>query len=154
MNLARTRIPNMKANELQIGDLVHLKDVDMNLKVASISSTEFQRWNTNDEYNIVTLNSSNPDFGNYIESKEEETEPIPLTVEILEKNNCENYRGGFFNLQDPSLALSLESDGFVIGQDYGERGGFDAFIEIRYVRERQHMLRLCGLNELADNFKI
>ncbi|MBQ0088527.1 MAG: hypothetical protein KBT27_04250 [Prevotellaceae bacterium] len=27
-------------------------------------------------------------------------------------------------------------------------------IQIKYVHELQHALRLCGLNDLADNFKI
>lgn len=55
--------------------------------------------------------------------------PILLTYEILEKN------GFVFN-------------GYLVGMCMSED------LEFHYVHELQHTLRLCGLDELADNFKV
>lgn len=88
--------------------------------------------------------------------------PIPLTESILKANG--------FNIRRDAYYLSC---GF-LGNDW-ERSGVEvkfydrAVIDIEcnyfkytnrihlvadYVHELQHALRLCGLNELADNFKI
>lgn len=73
------------------------------------------------------------------------SEPIPLTEEILKAN-------GFIK-GDIDFGYSLFSDvSFMIDIDNAEKGIVTK--EMRYVHEVQHALRLCGLNELADNFKI
>ena len=76
-------------------------------------------------------------------------EPIPLTYEILKKNGwkdaefwCE-YQEGNNSIQ----ACLPDMRGRING------------IEIEHfkcecVHQYQHLLRLCGLDELADNFKI
>ena len=76
-------------------------------------------------------------------------EPIPLTYEILKKNGwkdaefwCE-YQEGNNSIQ----ACLPDMRGRING------------IEIKHfkcecVHQYQHLLRLCGLDELADNFKI
>lgn len=59
--------------------------------------------------------------------------PIPLTAEIWEKNG---------HGQDmPRLSFAISETGWC---------GCD----INYVHEYQHALRLCGLNDLADNFRV
>ena len=89
--------------------------------------------------------------------------PIPLTPEILEKNGW---------LNDPYSRLSLQDGKWLEFywhehrlQKYWE--GTDEWQNhtkqlelvfkagsIFYVHELQHALRLCGLNEFADNFKV
>lgn len=76
-----------------------------------------------------------------------EFEPIPLTAEILEKN-------GFVveprYCYDEPLQYCEIVDGLWInisGENYFEG-------KLEYVHELQHALRLCGLTELADNFKV
>lgn len=72
--------------------------------------------------------------------------PIPLTEEILEKNGFK--QGEFINdyiLDDATFYLVEFNHSYL----YEESD-----IEINYVHELQHLLRLCGLNELANNFKI
>lgn len=95
------------------------------------------------------------------EVPEDKVMPIPLTPEILVKN-----------------AFFLDDDGWYVWNDYTHnptqhfvavsfhRGGSVRHIEIksarchanyenvRHIHELQHALRLCGLNSLADNFKI
>ena len=62
--------------------------------------------------------------------------PIPLTPEVLKLNNVGKYLSYDF------------SQGYLMFQI-----GFRT-IDIKYVHELQHALRLCCLNELADNFKV
>lgn len=75
-------------------------------------------------------------------------EPIPLTAEVLEKNGWmwDNTRGEYV-----SSAFSLEWD-IDTYEAWLHIGG--EYTIIPYVHELQHALRLCGLNELADNFKV
>lgn len=85
-------------------------------------------------------------------------QPIPLTAEILEKNGFKDY--------DEIKEYQFEEDGekyrFYLKKMYLD-GKFDCWGTnvggvlpslIASVHELQHALRLCGLNELADNFKI
>lgn len=77
-----------------------------------------------------------------------EVSPIPLTSEILEKNGWkwDNTRGEYV-----SSTFSLEWD-IDLHEAWLRIGG--EFTIIAYVHELQHALRLCGLHDLADNFKI
>ena len=79
-------------------------------------------------------------------SRSLQVKPIPLTAEILEKN------GWWYDVEDMWLHDEV---------DFGiERwnGGFQCYdinqIKLDSVHELQHALRLCGLDELADNFKL
>ena len=75
-----------------------------------------------------------------------EPQPIILTPEILEKN------GWWYDVEDMWLHYKV---------DFGierRNGGFQCYeinqIKLDSVHQLQQTLRLCGLNELADNFKI
>ena len=74
-------------------------------------------------------------------------EPIPLTADILKKNGCTMVDKGDYgewHIKDnPNIPLWQHTEFIIFGG-----------IEIHYVHELQHALRLCGLNDLADNFKI
>ena len=69
--------------------------------------------------------------------------PIPLTAEILEKN-------GFY---ETKLRYWIDSRKKPISYHaYGN--STEVFGDALYVHELQHALRLCGLTDLADNFKV
>lgn len=76
--------------------------------------------------------------------------PIPLTPEILEKNG--------FIYRDLPFELYWEYDGVTIDcgacDYYYINLGNNRSMDVSNVHELQHALRLCGLNELADNFKV
>lgn len=76
--------------------------------------------------------------------------PIPLTPEILEKNG--------FDIHETLGEWHPSVDGFRFINKYSDEPlEIDAcglYVEIRYVHQLQHALRLCGLNDLADNFKV
>ena len=72
--------------------------------------------------------------------------PIPLTPEILEKN------GWWYDSDD---MWQHEEVGFYIEKWNGRFQCYDINdIKLDSVHQLQQTLRLCGLNELADNFKI
>lgn len=92
-------------------------------------------------------------------------EPIPLTPEILEKNGFERsvlipskfYR----NIDNERLIFCPHSSCYDLGYVHWNESN-DADImhrlevqqPIMYIHQMQHALRLCGLDELADNFKV
>lgn len=91
-----------------------------------------------------------------------EYEPIPLTEEILKANGLTLHRDTYYlNLgylgNDwvrsiievhlcKQVVIGIECNYF----EYTNR----VHLIANYVHEFQHALRLCGLNDLADNFKI
>ena len=75
--------------------------------------------------------------------------PIPVTPEILEKNGWEEteywheYKDG-----NTIIQCSLpDMRGIINGVEIEH-------FKCEYVHQLQHLLRLCGLDELADNFKV
>ena len=78
-----------------------------------------------------------------------EPQPIPLTPEILEKNGWKDD-GLWYEYQDGTNTIQSclpDMRGIINGIEIKE-------FQCKYVHQYQHLLRLCGLNELADNFKI
>lgn len=93
-----------------------------------------------------------------------EPQPIPLTPEILEKNGFEmfkydgwvHYYRIFGNSAIPFVLHSMIG-GEMLSQEvdiFSTSTDTNCGIEINYVHELQHALRLCGLNKLAENFKV
>lgn len=86
----------------------------------------------------------------------DEPKPIPLTEEILNINGfiIERSREYYFIYysKNDEIVFALEYD--VEQKDYWVHlGGYSNAI-FKYVHELQHILRLCGLSDLANNFKI
>ena len=93
-------------------------------------------------------------------------EPIPLTPEILEKNefhlelssNKENVYSHFDEGDcTPIIFLSAGQEKWTLHvKNYILKKCLDFIIfhDTLYVHELQHTLQLCGLDELADNFKV
>lgn len=80
-----------------------------------------------------------------------ELQPIPLTEDILKANGFENYCANEWRYSDKDVIISIWL--------HSKRTEIDThndslILHIPYVHSLQHALRLCGLNELADNVKI
>ena len=128
----------MEAKELMIGDKVMVK------VLSQIPGTYvLHTWTANDY------------------SRDIQVKPIPLTAEILEKDGWERdidkewkYNNSRilphycyqWEKQNVKIEMYAGLEGFTISLIIGRR--FYA------VHELQHVLRLYGLDELADNFKI
>ena len=88
----------------------------------------------------------------------DELKPIQLTVEILGRNEFKENRFGMYELERQNLYLERCGDAYWFGRSFD---GSDFYgyavvraIKVKYVHELQHILRMCGMNELVDNFKI
>lgn len=100
--------------------------------------------------------------------------PIPLTDEILEKNGFDSetflsseWDKKVYFKEFPGCVVEPDDTGYTFGttrywSEVNEDGSpidwgtmYESRIEgLHYVYELQHALRLCGLSELADYFKV
>ena len=82
-------------------------------------------------------------------SRDIQVKPIPLTLEILEKNGWKEtqywheYQDGRSTIQCCLPDMQGMINGVLIEH-----------FQCESVHQYQHLLRLCRLNELADNFKV
>ena len=141
----------MKATELMIGDWVCLKDdtkCEFPLKVDGVLTDD------------ISLEGEG-----FLGGVDGLIRPIPITPEILEKNGFERsvvIPSNFYrNIDNERLIFSPHSSCYGLGYVHWDESN-DADImhrlevqqPIMYIHQMQHALRLFGLDELADNFKI
>lgn len=137
----------MKATELMIGDWVKWKD--KYVQIATISGVVYSFGHIDVE--LVHCGSG------LIERHDlKSVSSIPLTKEILEKNGFELRDGFFYHRIDDKphhYDFKLKNGGVFTSEGYTLECGI-YHLTIRCVHDLQHALRLCSLNELADNFKV
>ena len=127
----------MKCRELQFGDWC-----------CSGHGLPMQITNVGDDYAYATFEGNEGEPWEF-NDKEDRPEPIPITPEILEKNGWE--RNGIFmekRIDENTHLRWTDICGSVLSQ------GNYYMCDCKYVHTLQHALRLCGLDELANNFKI
>jgi len=136
----------MKLTDLMVGDYIDVGetrsnmdgDYDVFFHARPITIEDFKFWAENDW-----------DENDY----DEFLAPIPLTTEILEKNGFVRLGKQYNIWMCRGFGFSLELVDGVFG--YYEQGKpYHPTFITKYVHELQHALRLCGQNDLADNFKI
>ena len=151
----------MKATDLKCGDLVLINGTPH--KIQAIDSVD-EEISADDELYFVGEDRCH---------SEDKIEGIPLTKEILQENDwgyaCETYFHKFgiksfpeiritaFIKNVDKLHLEIRDNYLHVWFNYFlnyERMDADVIVPIKYIHDMQHALRLCGLNELADNFKI
>ena len=131
----------MKATELMVGDFVMMgKKI---YRCANICG------HTND---VLLDNGVITNVGNLC--------PIPLTPEILEKNDfkkCEGNEWSVFKYKDDDLTknalyqvLWSADELYLEICSYTSNTGDFNRIGIRYVHELQHALKLCGINKTIE----
>ncbi len=124
----------MKCKELQILDWIQDKN-----------GFQSQIIGVGDDYAYATFEGNEGDPWEF-DDKDDRPEPIPLTPEILEKN------GWWFDTEDKWLHYEVN---FIIEKWNGRFQCYDINqIKLDSAHKLQHALRLCGLDELADNFKV
>lgn len=144
----------MKANELQIYDWVYWGEQHSNID--GDYDLEFHQHQIKlDDFFFLSENDweENEDL--------EFVEPIQLDEEILELNGFENYELHGWLLKKQwqwSVTIHLYETGVIISinkEIEGHKGVDSCHICYKgYVHELQHALRLCGLDDLANNFKV
>ena len=127
-----------------------------------------------DDYAYATFEGNEADPWEF-DDKDDQPEPIPLTPEILKKNDWywgftsdeKNFKSCVMGAFEPhwvydkgageiSLYFDKDTDGGALriaDQRFNRRLDF-FWCDTLYVHELQRALRCCGLNELADNFKV
>lgn len=135
----------MRAKELMIGDWVQSSFHKEPVRISSIKTSDGYGWvlNDADEWHYKDLQYKS----------DASLSPIPLTEDMLIAN------GFIYDSEDgweycgknyePLIGYYPKDKFFSI--DYN---GCSSEHKIAYVHEYQHVLRLCGLNDMADNFKI
>ena len=139
----------MELKNLMIGDWV------------MINNSPCKIWSIN-EHNVFTEKGTS-DYST------EDIEAIPITTEILEKNGWhldtalkEHFNSPWLYKNDKiTLSLNFPSPrerfagvlGIFTEHAIRTLSGF-LWQDTLYVHELQHALRLCGLDEIADNFKL
>lgn len=121
----------MRAEELMIGDWVYMFDQNGTYPIKIEGISEFALLFDKCSYEL-----------------------IPLTSEILEKNDFkkdENEDGIFYCLIKPDFRVNVH---FGFGWIYVNTEKQNYAGEGSYVHQLQHAMRLCGLNNLADDFKV
>ena len=128
----------MKPTELQIGDYVRcqghiyiVEEISAKGWVHLIQPETKVRVNMASDYIIELL------------------EPIPLTPEILKRNGFRYFEdaNAYILMTDDLNCVVLTLNGITVIFHWNN-------IPITCVHQLQRILRLCGLNELADNFKM
>ena len=124
----------MKCRELMVNDWV-----------ANQYGTPIQIYSTGD--NGAYANTGDTLW--VFEDNEYKPQPIPLTHEILEKNGWKETQY-WHEYQDGKNTIQCclpDMRGIINGIEIEH-------FKCEYVHQYQHLLRLCGLDELADNFKL
>lgn len=154
----------MLCKELQYGDWC-----------CDLHGFPMQITNVGEDYAYATFEGNEGDPWEF-DDKDNQPEPIPLTPEILEKNGwyygltsdeedaeyclggCHYDRHWCYDEGAGSISLIFPNDtdgGELIIDDQSFNRHLNlVFCDTLHVHELQRELRLCGLNEMADNFKI
>lgn len=138
----------MKGTKLQIGDYVFIKSLyggyhTILIKIAAVHQGKVGYHSVPNKLDWARIGR---------------LEPIPLTPEILKKNGFKHYvteeDGDCFDNREGDLyyCLNRTADGYMSCIDVTH--SFTISGLIKYVHELQHILRLCGLDKLADNLKV
>ena len=139
----------MKTNELMIGDIVNIKclniedeEVFLPGKIVTVGEDFVSAIAIDDTYQFEC-----PEI----------FEGVPLTAEILEKNGFKKHDDCFvYKGQNLDIVIDMyEDENIILSISHTHQGRYDNIhVLIRYVHEIQHALRLFGLGDIADNFKI
>ena len=121
--------------------------------------------NVGEDYAYATFEGNEGDPWEY-DDKDDQPEPIEITRELLEANGWEehSYYSSFHNLSKYFFMkdkngnhLELKHGTLAIWNDHEpDNDGVysDILIPIKYVHQLQQVLRIAGLTDMANNFKI
>lgn len=130
----------MKTTDLMVGDWVQINGIPH--KIQAIDSLDEEISADNDLYYI----------GEDRCHSEDKIEGILITPEILEKN-------GFWVMENVANGaeeyIAYVTDGLIFHYNRDNDYYFPNIpISWKYIHQLQQVLRLCGFDELADNFKV
>ena len=142
----------IKCRDLMVGDWI-----------TNRNGFPMQITNVGDDYAYATFEGNEGDPWEF-DDKDDQPQPIPLTNDILRNNDWRerplvlslDYSVLSYNFvkDEGDTHLEIKRDTLIIWFNY-EKGLYaDIIIPIKYVHQLQHALRLSGLMDMANNFKI
>ena len=132
----------MKCKELMVGDFCR-----------SGHGFPMQITNVGDDYAYATFEGNEGDPWEF-DDKDEQPQPIPLTPEILEKNGFIKVNSQRYDYGNPDTDCYVKVNPKKNMIHVNGRNANSNLYSHSFVHELQRVLRLCGLDELANNFKL
>ena len=146
----------MKCNELQVWDWITDND-----------GFQWQIICVGDDYAYATFEGNEGGPWEF-DDKDDQPQPISLTKDILRKNGwkMKSYmlppydsfiRTYYFTKDEVDTHLELKGNTLTIWFNYekGNDGVYsDIVIPVNYVHQLQQVLRLAGMTDMANNFKV
>ena len=143
----------MKCKELMVGDFCR-----------SGHGLPMQITNVGDDYAYATFEGNEGDPWEF-DDKDEQPQPIEITGDIMKKNNWEVHSYNFLSNLIKYYYVKDEGENHLMWKQgmlailpnckKSNDGVFaDIVISCKYVHQIQQVLRLAGMTELANNFKI
>ena len=119
--------------------------------------------NVGEDYAYATWEDNEGDPWEF-DDKDDQPEPIEITRELLEANGWRtNFMASpwnslvltyYFIKDEEDTHLELKRDTLTIWFNYETGNYLDIAIPVIYVHQLQQVLRLAGLTDMANNFKI
>lgn len=106
-----------------------------------------------DDYAYATFDGNECDPWEF-DDKDDQPQPIPITPEILEKNGFIKVNSQRYDYGSPDTDCYVKVNPKKNMIHVNGRNANSNLYSHSFVHELQRALRLCGLNELADNFKV
>ena len=142
----------IKCQDLMVGDWI-----------TNRNGFPMQITNVGEDYAYATWEGNEGDPWEF-DDKDDQPQPIPLTNDILRKNDWRerplvlslDYSVLSYNFvkDEGDTHLEIKRDTLIIWFNY-EKGLYaDIIIPIKYVHQLQQVLRLAGMTDMANNFKI
>lgn len=134
-------------------ETIRCRDLMVGDWIADNNGFQWQIIGVGDDYAYATFEGNEGDPWEF-DDKDDQPQPIVLTPEILEKNgfikvNSQRYDYGY---PDTDCYIKVNPKKNMIHMN-GRNANSNLYSH-SFVHELQRALRLCGLNELADNFKV
>lgn len=131
----------MKTDSLMIGDYVMTSRNEV-IKVESISTKRQHR-------KVGYHHSCDICHIKYV--RQGQIEPIPLTEEILKKNGWNKRpHSSIYEIEGVPFAIEIDKCELYLGECWDD---YTIIFSLEYIHQLQHILRLCGLYEKADNIE-
>ena len=142
----------MKCNELQIFDWI-----------ADNNGFLWQIICVGDDYAYATFEGNEGDPWEFVD-KDDQPKPIEITEELLEANGWIVYSsrvliniGSSFSVKNEgNIHLEFKEGELSVWFDYANNDGVysDILMPVKYVHQLQQVLRLAGMTDMANNFKV
>ena len=143
----------MKCKELMVGDFC-CSGHELPMKITNVG----------DDYAYATFEGNEGDPWEF-NDKDEQPQPIEITGDIMRKNNWEVHSYNFLSNLIKYYYVKDEGENHLMWKrgmltiwsdckKYNDGVFADIVISCKYVHQIQQVLRLAGMTELANNFKV